>query len=608
MRAAQTIMFDDYDNDGDLDLFISGIDYFDSFDSWEDIHYFLEYQENVGDKWNPHFAPRTSIFEQFPFPLGYFFPSAGDVNDDDRTDFIVNSIVDFIGNRTSTYLRNTGEPGSDQFEVTLFDQMGLTAFVPESFFVPELIDLDLDGDLDILMSGFDPAFAEEDGPDVPKYYYAKNIGNPSEPEFLGWFEDPYGLLPNPFVEILTGGDIDNDGDIDLLGTTTVIPPDSMNHIYVHLNTPGFDEKPSFTNTFQSPFGLTPSFGEAQYLFPELVDIDGDGDEDLFVFLGGTDSLTLQYYENNLCMLITNVMVVDLCDGDIVEVGGVPYAEAGNYEIVLQDANGCDSIIQLTINILPLPVLDESASICAGETYIIGNDSFTVAGDYTVYVTAANGCDSIIYLSLIVNEVYEVGVNQTICEGDTYLIGGNEFNQPGNYSVTLQSQAGCDSTILLALSVVTIDTTVTINENTLTANMSDATYQWFDCDSGENIPFATDQAFTATSTGNYAVSITNYLNCTEVSGCNMIVISGINETNYANSITVYPNPNTGMIYIRNNSSYPVSTVTVMNLAGQSIGTFLLDDRNSADISQLGKGFFILKIRMEGVEVVKRLIVI
>ncbi|HUR31488.1 MAG TPA: hypothetical protein VMZ69_08635, partial [Saprospiraceae bacterium] len=163
-RPAQKLMFLDFDGDEDLDLFISGLDHLDNdVSSWEDIHYFIEMQENIGDKWNPQFADRVLV-EDFPYPLGYFFPSGGDLNNDGHKDFIVSAIVDYIGNRTATYLQNTG---GDQFEVIRFDSMGLPDFVPESFFVPELTDLDSDGDLDILMSGFDPAFAEEDGPDEP---------------------------------------------------------------------------------------------------------------------------------------------------------------------------------------------------------------------------------------------------------------------------------------------------------------------------------------------------------------------------------------------------------------------------------------------------------
>ncbi|MBK8355378.1 MAG: hypothetical protein IPL13_08390 [Saprospiraceae bacterium] len=67
-----------------------------------------------------------------------------------------------------------------------------------------------------------------------------------------------------------------------------------------MNSSGPDGRPVFTNTLNSPFGLSTSFGDKQYMFPNLVDLDGDSDLDLFVFKGVASELVLQYYENDLC--------------------------------------------------------------------------------------------------------------------------------------------------------------------------------------------------------------------------------------------------------------------------------------------------------------------
>jgi len=557
--AAQKLMFSDYDEDGDQDLLISGLDYIDDVDTlrWENIHYFIEMQENIGDKWNPQFAERTPVSADFPYPLGLFFPTTGDLNDDGMTDFIVSADVDYIGNRTSTYLKNTGGAGDPEFEVTLLDSMGLSAFVPESFFIPELVDLDVDGDLDILMSGFNPAFGVEDGPDVPRYYYAKNIGTPSDPEFIGWYQNPYGLMPNPLVELLTGGDIDNDGDMDLLGFTNLIAPDSISYLYFHENTPGPNLKPLFNNVLESPFGLPIVTGEEQFLFPNLVDIDGDGDLDLFVFHSIAGSQELRYYENNLCTGETNEMSVNLCEGESITIGGNIYTEGGEYTISFEGSDGCDSTILLTIELLPIYTVSLNENICEGESFVIGNETFTDPGDYTVYVVAENGCDSIVLLSLFVHNV---------------------------------------------------DNSVTIQQNTLTANEPFASYQWFNCDSGENIPGATNQTYVALTTGNYAVSLTDGFGCSAISECFSIVITGIAEDVLSNAITIYPNPTDGWIYVLNDTQFPVSKMTLTNLSGQEISEIILNGNNPVDVSALGKGVYFVKIKIKGLEIMKKLIVL
>jgi len=54
----------------------------------------------------------------------------------------------------------------------------------------------------------------------------------------------------------------------------------------------------------------------------------------------------------------------------------------------------------------------------------------------------------------------------------------------------------------------IDTTLSLNDNTLMANQSGATYQWLDCNNNfAEIAGATNQTFTATQNGSYAVEIT-----------------------------------------------------------------------------------------------------
>jgi len=554
-RATQKIMFSDYDWDGDLDLFHTGLDYFDeTIEEWENIHYFIEMQENTGDKWNPQFAERIAMPENFPFPLGYFFPTSGDLNGDGMTDFIVSAIVDFIGNRTLTYHRNTG---GQEFEVIRLDSMGLLDFVPESFFIPELVDLDIDGDLDLLVSGFDPAFGEEDGADIPAYYYAKNIGSPTEPEFLGWFQDPYGLMPNPLTEILTGGDIDNDGDIDILGAALGIPSDSINYLFVHINTPGPNQKPAFSEVLLSPYGLPMTFGEEQMKFPNFVDLDGDGDLDLFVFLGGAQDQVLLYYENNLCTGETNEMSVNLCEGESITIGGNIYTEGGEYTISFEGSDGCDSTILLTIELLPIYTVSLNENICEGESFVIGNETFTDPGDYTVYVVAENGCDSIVLLSLFVHNV---------------------------------------------------DNSVTIQQNTLTANEPFASYQWFNCDSGENIPGATNQTYVALTTGNYAVSLTDGFGCSAVSECFSIVITGIEEDVFSRSISLYPNPSTGVIYVLNNTPFPVSTMSVTNLSGQWMGEFTVDGINQVDVTSLARGVYLVNIKINRLVIIKKLVVI
>src|SRR5688572_12838241 len=99
--TASHFFFFDYDFDGDQDLFQTGLDYVDNVPQleWENLHFFLKVQENTGDKSNPVFSAPEDFDSDFPFPVGYFFPTMGDLNQDSIADFIVNADIDHIGNQ-----------------------------------------------------------------------------------------------------------------------------------------------------------------------------------------------------------------------------------------------------------------------------------------------------------------------------------------------------------------------------------------------------------------------------------------------------------------------------------------------------------------------------
>ncbi len=55
----------------------------------------------------------------------------------------------------------------------------------------------------------------------------------------------------------------------------------------------------------------------------------------------------------------------------------------------------------------------------------------------------------------------------------------------------------DSVVTVDLTINHADATVTVEGNTITANATNATYRWLDCDNGNaKIPDETGQSFTA----------------------------------------------------------------------------------------------------------------
>ena len=92
------------------------------------------------------------------------------------------------------------------------------------------------------------------------------------------------------------------------------------------------------------------------------------------------------------------------------------------------------------------------AICEGTTYDFHGRDLTQAGIYSDTLQTINGCDSVIVLTLSVNHVYHDTINVAICEGSVYTENGFNVNEAGTYTQTLQTINGCDSIITLNLTV------------------------------------------------------------------------------------------------------------------------------------------------------------
>ena len=142
----------------------------------------------------------------------------------------------------------------------------------------------------------------------------------------------------------------------------------------------------------------------------------------------------------------------ICQGQTYNEQGFNVSEAGVYTQILTASNGFDSIVTLTLNVNPIFNTELSANICQGQVYNENGFNVSEAGVYTQTLTSANGCDSIVTLTLNVNPVFDTTINATINAGETYAENGFNESEAGTYTQSLTTEFGCDSTITLILSV------------------------------------------------------------------------------------------------------------------------------------------------------------
>lgn len=209
--------------------------------------------------------------------------------------------------------------------------------------------------------------------------------------------------------------------------------------------------------------------------------------------------------------------------------------------------------------------------CNSFTSPSGNYTWTNSGTYQdTVVGAAGNCDSIYTINLTINTVDRDTLTEVACNSFTSPSGNYTWTNSGTYQDTVVGTAGnCDSIYTINLTINTVDTSVTLANNVLTANVATgATYQWVDCNNGNaTIAGATNASFTPTANGNYAVEVTQN-GCTATSSCYNVVLSNIHQL--ANSTLVaYPNPTTGQFSIDLGATNHNANIRITDVNGKVV---------------------------------------
>lgn len=143
----------------------------------------------------------------------------------------------------------------------------------------------------------------------------------------------------------------------------------------------------------------------------------------------------------------------ICEGESFDYNGQSFAEAGTYTQHFTAANGCDSTVQFAVELLPTIENFLVADICEGESYTLADQAYASSGVYTEVFTAANGCDSTVHVDLTVLAPVNEHFSAQICDGESFEIGGNYYNQSGTYNLAYTAQNGCDSMVTFQLEVM-----------------------------------------------------------------------------------------------------------------------------------------------------------
>jgi Secretion system C-terminal sorting domain/FG-GAP-like repeat len=249
----KAIEFVDIDNDGDQDFFAA------SFQNTD--NYFFE---NVGTSTAPQFG--NPLVNPSWMQAGNYPTEFADIDGDGDYDlFNFKNFSENIGSATEPNF------GPVQINPFLLDESGFGAI--------KFADLDADGDLDNGLLIYD------------YYNITLNFYQNTGSDLAANFNSVPFLTEDFYLKNFTFGDIDNDGDLDIMG----IDIGSFFSSITFIENSGTSSTPVFNtlgifNAFNLPYNL----GENSIEDQELTDLNNDGDLDLFS-VGGGD---IYFFENN----------------------------------------------------------------------------------------------------------------------------------------------------------------------------------------------------------------------------------------------------------------------------------------------------------------------
>jgi PDZ domain-containing secreted protein len=279
------------------------------------------------------------------------------------------------------------------------------------------------------------------------------------------------------------------------------------------------------------------------------------------------------------------------------IDGNTYTASNNAATVtLTNAAGCDSVVTLDLTITNSTAATDVQTACDSYTWIDGQTYTASNNAATVTLTNAAGCDSVVTLDLTITNSTAATDVQTACDSYTWIDGQTYTASNNAATVTLTNAAGCDSVVTLDLTINNVsDINTSVNGLTITANNANASYVWLDCDDNYSVLAGeTNQSYTATSNGNYAVQLTEN-GCVDTSDCVAITTVGILENTFSDKFLLYPNPTNGAFSIQFGSPQTNVELKIMDLSGK-----VIENRNFANVVRIEhdldepKGIYLIEV--------------
>lgn len=169
---------------------------------------------------------------------------------------------------------------------------------------------------------------------------------------------------------------------------------------------------------------------------------------------GCDSLLT--YSLNIWWNTSTTLDTSLCDDRLpLSWHGHTFNSDSTVTDNLFTTHGADSTVHLSLHVNPTYNIEVNGSICDNESYLFEDTIYTTSGDHPHYLLTDAGCDSIRTLTLTVRQTSVGDSVANLC--DSFSWHGQSFtygNIPPLITDTLSNISNCDSVVTLYLTLRT----------------------------------------------------------------------------------------------------------------------------------------------------------
>jgi len=137
-----------------------------------------------------------------------------------------------------------------------------------------------------------------------------------------------------------------------------------------------------------------------------------------------------------------------CPGSFYTYNGVDLAPGQIQNFTLTNSAGCDSVVTVTVSVLPTSSSAISVGVCAHETYTYAGVVLTENTTQDFVLTNSAGCDSVVTVTVFGKPSSLEFRTENVCPGEVYIFENQAIAIGETRTFQLINSEGCDSTITI----------------------------------------------------------------------------------------------------------------------------------------------------------------